>query len=354
MANTRLQAIAAGANLEGLKIPTQSECSRWGDLCIDVYDEAERRLTNSFLEPTIEAPSPSGPISRPLPPSGGSLSGRPQSMAAVGGISGTTASTTTTARPSSLILFFLPPNTAYTSVRNQARQKLGRLSMTAFRALVVDVLHEAAHRLVPLLESSSTIPLAVVRPKMRHHEYTTYGGSMDGTRVAVDNDDEVLLVVGSGNDGIGGVGHRPTDKTSCISMDDPVYDQVAVDTEVGTVTRASVSTVPSIATTAISTAAGAVSVATSTTSPTLALDVASESLQTDQLQKYQEGSQDHQQLVVSLAEECITSSTPNSVVSPSLLANTSPPSGGIESRPGNLPGSRRLHLAATGRLASYR
>ncbi|KAL5964426.1 ARF GTPase-activating protein GIT2 [Taenia solium] len=331
------------------------------DLCIDVYDEAERRLTNSFLEPTIEAPAPSGPAARPLPPSGssggGSVSGRPQSMAAMGSVSETTPSTTTTARPSSLILFFLPPNTAYTSVRNQARQKLGRLSMTAFRALVVDVLHEAAHRLVPLLESSSTIPLAVVRPKMRHHEYTTYGGTVDGTRVAVDNDDEVLLVVGGGNDGGGGVGHRATNKTSSMSVDDPVYDQVAVETEAGTVTRASVSTVPSISTTAVSTTVGATSIPTSTTpptTPTLTMGVTSESLQMDQLQQCHEESEDQQQLVVSLGEESITSSAMNSVVSPSLLASTSSPSGVIESRPGNLPGSRRLHLAATGRLASYR
>ncbi|EUB60821.1 ARF GTPase-activating protein GIT2 [Echinococcus granulosus] len=147
-------------------------------------------------------------------------------MAAVGGVSGATPSTTTTARPSSLILFFLPPNTAYTSVRNQARQKLGRLSMTAFRALVVDVLHEAAHRLVPLLESSSTVPLAVVRPKMRHHEYTTYGGPVDGTGVAVDNDDEVLVVVSGGSDGGDGVEHRATNKMSSMSVDDPVYDQL--------------------------------------------------------------------------------------------------------------------------------
>ncbi|KAH9283291.1 ARF GTPase-activating protein GIT2 [Echinococcus granulosus] len=326
------------------------------DLCIDVYDEAERRLTNSFLEPTIEASVPSGPTARPLPPSGGSISGRPQSMAAVGGVSGATPSTTTTARPSSLILFFLPPNTAYTSVRNQARQKLGRLSMTAFRALVVDVLHEAAHRLVPLLESSSTVPLAVVRPKMRHHEYTTYGGPVDGTGVAVDNDDEVLVVVSGGSDGGDGVEHRATNKMSSMSVDDPVYDQVAVETEVGTAPRASVSTGPSISTTAVSTTTGTASILTSTspTTPTLMLEVTSEFLQTDQLQQCQEESQDHQQLVVSLGKESTASLVVNSEVSPSCLVSISLPSDGIESRPGNLPGSRRLHLAATGRLASYR
>lgn len=50
---------------------------------------------------------------------------------------------------------------------------------------------------------------------------------MDGTRVAVDNDDEVLLVVGGNNEGSGGAGHRVTNKTFSTSVDDPVYDQVS-------------------------------------------------------------------------------------------------------------------------------
>lgn len=134
-------------------------------------------------------------------------------------------------RPSSLILFFLPPNTAYTSVRNQARQKLGRLSMTAFRALLVDVLHEAARRLVPILESTSALPLAVVRPKVRH-EYSTFDGEVTPEtvppRTAVDNDDEVLLVVGNVPVGTSGISQRgrATNATTVSSVEDPVYDQV--------------------------------------------------------------------------------------------------------------------------------
>lgn len=140
-------------------------------------------------------------------------------------------SNSTNTRPSSLILFFLPPNTSYTSVRNQARQKLGRLSMTAFRALVVDVLNEASSRLVPILESTSALPLAVVRPKMRH-EYTTLGGvnqePQSTHQVAVNTDDEVLLVVGNSvNQGAPGISprNRVTNTTS-TSFEDPVYDQV--------------------------------------------------------------------------------------------------------------------------------
>lgn len=108
--------------------------------------------------------------------------------------------------------------------------------MTAFRALVVDVLHEAAHRLIPLLESSSALPLAVVRPKMRqhhHYEYTTVDAEVDATgsnRIALANEDEVLLVVGNGGGGSGGTGGlrmRATNNVATsMSMEDPVYDQV--------------------------------------------------------------------------------------------------------------------------------
>ncbi|VDO02781.1 unnamed protein product [Rodentolepis nana] len=210
------------------------------DLCIDIYDEAERRLTNSFLESTAEPPNSTGPTfihggnvsTRPLPPpttsggrphsmSGALLSSIPPSSAVLQPVNNT--------RPSSLILFFLPPNTSYTSVRNQARQKLGRLSMTAFRALVVDVLHEAARRLVPVLESTSALPLAVVRPKMRH-EYITFGsGGVDqATQMTVNNDNELLLVVRntSGQDGQGISSRNKTTNATNTSFEDPVYDQV--------------------------------------------------------------------------------------------------------------------------------
>ncbi|VDN16692.1 unnamed protein product, partial [Dibothriocephalus latus] len=108
------------------------------DLCIDVYDEAERRMTNAILEPSFEE---NGERTERLTNGGAHGDGqRPRSAMA--------------SAKHSLALFFLPPNTAYSTVRNQARQKLGRLSVTEFRTLVVDVLTEAANRLSPLLENA--------------------------------------------------------------------------------------------------------------------------------------------------------------------------------------------------------
>nr|CDS25953.1 ARF GTPase activating protein GIT2 [Hymenolepis microstoma] len=323
------------------------------DLCIDVYDEAERRLTNSFLESTVELPNSTGPTfihgggggsTRPLPPS--TSGGRPHSMsgALLSSIPPSAVShPVNNTRPSSLILFFLPPNTSYTSVRNQARQKLGRLSMTAFRALVVDVLHEAARRLVPVLESTSALPLAVVRPKMRH-EYITFGsGGVDqATQMTVNNDDEVLLVVGntSGQDGQGISSRNRTTNATNTSFEDPVYDQVAVETEAGTVTR--VSTTQSLGTTAISSNA---SISNSTSSTTAALAPIDFTNSTTEQQMQLECQTDEaedpkpQQIVVSMREESRTSDVSHI---------------GVDSRPGAVPGSRRLHLPATGRLAPYR
>ncbi|VDL89126.1 unnamed protein product [Schistocephalus solidus] len=110
------------------------------DLCIDVYDEAERRLTNAILEPNFEE--------------NGELIECLQNCSV------------------------------------HARQKLGRLSVTEFRTLVVDVLTEAANRLTPLLENAtvrrrdagaSRLPLigatrsaASRHPSQPHHNYSTY------------------------------------------------------------------------------------------------------------------------------------------------------------------------------------
>ncbi|VUZ41065.1 unnamed protein product [Hymenolepis diminuta] len=246
--------------------------------------------------------------------------------------------------PSSLILFFLPPNTSYTSVRNQARQKLGRLSMTAFRALVVDVLHEAAHRLVPMLESTSALPLAVVRPKMRH-EYTTFGAEeiKQETRMTVNNDDEVLLVVGS-TPGQGGPGISPRNRTTNgtnTSFEDPVYDQVAVDTETGTVTR--VSTAQSLGTTAISSNASISNSASATTAAIAPTDfnnsTTEQQMQLESQADEEEDPTSQQQIFVSMGEESLSSDAPHT---------------DVDSRPGVVLGSRRLHLPATGHLASYR
>lgn len=142
-------------------------CFYLKDLSVDVYDEAERRLTNAILEPLSNVASETG-IDRAFPPLD-----RPHSVAVPN-----------CSAKHSLALFFLPPNTAYSSVRNQARQKLGRLSMTEFRALAVDVLTDAANRLVPLVESSQVMlpppapqPLVLLpQPKrvLQKHNYISY------------------------------------------------------------------------------------------------------------------------------------------------------------------------------------
>ncbi|VEL08583.1 unnamed protein product [Protopolystoma xenopodis] len=103
------------------------------DLCIDVYDEAERRLTNSILE-TLDQPNETSQTGR----ENGHFSSK----------SGSTEPSAALVR--SLMLYFLPPNTVYSSIRNQARQKLGRLSALEFHTLVIDILTEAAARLMPL------------------------------------------------------------------------------------------------------------------------------------------------------------------------------------------------------------
>lgn len=130
--------------------------------------------------------------------------------------------------------------------------------------------------------------------------------------------------------------------------------QVAVETEFGTVARVSIST----GTTAISSGGGTTSVSNSTSPTTAAIaaidcTTTSDSLRTDQLHQIQLESQadeeeeeeedpiSQQQVFVSMGEE-------------SLSSEASRAPSGIDSRPGVVPGSRRLHLAATGRLASYR
>ncbi|KAL3312595.1 glycerophosphoinositol permease [Cichlidogyrus casuarinus] len=129
-------------------------------LCIDVYDEAERRLTNSImLDQRAQKQDPNAGSSLP----------------------------------------FLPPNTAYSSVRNQARQKLGRLSPEEFQALALDTLCEAATRLVPLFPAKK----APLTPKPRHPAFS-----------------EKLPK------------HRsqatPSNGNEESQYDDPIYDQVSV------------------------------------------------------------------------------------------------------------------------------
>ncbi|CAH8477688.1 unnamed protein product [Dicrocoelium dendriticum] len=134
------------------------------DLCIDVYDEAERRLTNTFVEnvdPTV-------------------------SLHKVNGFAATGTAQSDFASPShklangscgvdrNLTLYFLPPNTTYSSVRNQARQKLGRLSTVEFHTLVLDVLVEVSAHLLPLFPPLRPQHHNAVPATSRHHPYSTY------------------------------------------------------------------------------------------------------------------------------------------------------------------------------------
>ncbi|CAH8557507.1 unnamed protein product, partial [Heterobilharzia americana] len=159
----------------------------FSDLCIDVYDEADRRLTNSFLENpdtfkdlkhlnnyTVfngchneDGVLQTGVTSKeftcvPTPP--------PHKV--------TLSQTSTTTSPATnLTLFFLPPNTTYSSIRNQARQKLGRLSTIEFHTLTLDVLTEASVRLLPLflpLTHVNTVEISSAEVRKSQHSYTDY------------------------------------------------------------------------------------------------------------------------------------------------------------------------------------
>ncbi|VDQ11116.1 unnamed protein product, partial [Trichobilharzia regenti] len=119
------------------------------DLCIDVYDEADRRLTNSFLEniDTFKSSKHSHNysvfngchIDKSVLHNGGSSNAKePTSVPIPPPHRVTTLHQTTNSASVNLTLFFLPPNTNYSSVRNQARQKLGRLSTIEFHTLTLD------------------------------------------------------------------------------------------------------------------------------------------------------------------------------------------------------------------------
>lgn len=143
-------------------IPSAPVCWTYlQDLCIDVYDEAERRLTNSFLEllesPTSEA-KPANGFSHPLPHSNGTRAADEREPKHEKLLS--------PALLRQLTLFFLPLNTAYTSIRNQARQKLGRLSTVEFHSLVLDILTEVSKRLLPLFT-----PVKASASEFLHHPY---------------------------------------------------------------------------------------------------------------------------------------------------------------------------------------
>lgn len=183
------------------------------DLCIDVYDEADRRLTNSFLE-NLDTFNNQKHLNNCSVFNGSNASKadaddnndnnnnnvstknelhnsivketRPDSRPSL--------HKTTTLRQTSAItnltLFFLPPNTTYSSVRNQARQKLGRLSTIEFHTLTLDVLTEASIRLLPLFlpltnvinptstavtaPATTTVEMSFKKSRKTHHSYTDY------------------------------------------------------------------------------------------------------------------------------------------------------------------------------------
>ncbi len=98
----------------------------------------------------------------------------------------------------------------------------------------------------------------------------------------------------------------------------------------GTVTRSS--TNPTASANSVS---EVVAMSVTTTATTAPIEMSGESIKTDQ------------QLFVSLGS---SSAAADGTGDSLQQSNVSP---GIESRPGNVPGSRRLHLASTGRLAAY-
>ncbi|XP_018651345.1 centaurin/arf-related [Schistosoma mansoni] len=179
------------------------------DLCIDVYDEADRRLTNSFLEnlDTFNNPKHLNNYSifngsNASNNDNNNTSTKNELHASIvketrptiqSGPNPSLHKTTTlrqTSAITNLTLFFLPPNTTYSSVRNQARQKLGRLSTIEFHTLTLDVLTEASIRLLPLFlpltkvinptttavtaPATTTVEVSSKKSRKAQHSYTDY------------------------------------------------------------------------------------------------------------------------------------------------------------------------------------
>ncbi|CAH8568924.1 unnamed protein product [Schistosoma rodhaini] len=179
------------------------------DLCIDVYDEADRRLTNSFLEnlDTFNNPKHLNNYSifngsNASNNDNNNTSTKNELHASIvketrptiqSGPNPSLHKTTTlrqTSAITNLTLFFLPPNTTYSSVRNQARQKLGRLSTIEFHTLTLDVLTEASIRLLPLFlpltkvinptttavtaPATTSVEVSFKKSRKAQHSYTDY------------------------------------------------------------------------------------------------------------------------------------------------------------------------------------
>ncbi|KAL7064986.1 hypothetical protein AAHC03_05211 [Spirometra sp. Aus1] len=344
------------------------------DLCIDVYDEAERRLTNAILEPSFEE---NGERTERLQNGGANGdSQRPRSAMA--------------SAKHSLALFFLPPNTAYSTVRNQARQKLGRLSVTEFRTLVVDVLTEAANRLTPLLENAavrrtganvSRLPLVVGaagsstgrHPHYPYHNYSTYEQTPDPPAPS----ETVVDPLQTPSTSKAGcplqisppvepvpppLASQPSSSKAisrtCL-FEDPVYDQVAseADTCNATVNPRSPCRTPPSASSKVGADADhpdhssdslpsplPPSSSPPPPDPIAPSAVANTSTAGPQPQPFYV-------LTESDTGECAPPPPPASGV-PTASTSAATSFAGIESKPGLLPGSRRLHLTATSRTAS--
>lgn len=341
------------------------------DLCIDVYDEAERRLTNSFLEsldPCVSTHKVNG-----FAATGTAQSDHDSpSHKLPNGSCGVSRS---------LTLYFLPPNTAYSSVRNQARQKLGRLSTVEFHTLVLDVLVEVSAHLLPLFPPLRPNPSILPPAASRHHPYSTYFAvtpSLEQIPVSVPKrltplpppplSESGLLGLNSPNEhlttAVTTTSSRPSspepdsrqdvspgtldnsggsnNKHACqngVRRDrnrgtDPVYDQVAGESDTfGSMTRSG-STVP-----------------LSTLSSCSTVNDPTETVSVDT------GSSDPK---CELNKSSVTSASPTPISLFDLTGadHISPTSHTADSTiticPGPLPGSRRLHLPHTGQVVQRR
>ncbi|CAL8084499.1 unnamed protein product [Calicophoron daubneyi] len=361
------------------------------DLCVDVYDEADRRLTNSLLE-NVDSGTERKANGISNPPTGPVH---------------TTAQKQTPMANRSLALYFLPPNTAYSSVRNQARQKLGRLSTVEFHTLVLDILTEVSARLLPLFPPvQSPVDITVTTRPTRsetshHHPYSAYlvsshSGLEDGIlpRMAplpappVPNrsSDPETASAGSPSDVVGSsrpinnllgytngsssgvVGDRnrdskpisesqsPMDKPESPAgfrvkrgvtnrvkgtRDDPVYDQVAADSDL----LSSVSTPNSAARRSPASSINSTPSGSPNTNDKQLAET--DRVSAEDITNSVETSKDD------VTEHRLSSSPPNrnSPETKSASPSQSEVLLNVASRPGPVPGSRRLHLSHTGRIA---
>ncbi|KAF7261111.1 hypothetical protein EG68_01644 [Paragonimus skrjabini miyazakii] len=356
------------------------------DLCIDVYDEADRRLMNSYLE-TSDSLSVLGQMTNNGFSHGSLVNGDDTANfhkpSTVGGATGR----------GSLTLYFLPPNTSYSSIRNQARQKLGRLSAVEFHTLVLDLLTEISARLLPLFPP---VPTTISPPQpsrtersqpLQRHPYSNYlpadsvaGLTSDDIPTSISSRlaplpspplPESPSVLGVNSDA---AAESPTESitpmsngepdfrkdetgapvTDCHSGkrkratnqkgqrahgDDPVYDQVAAESDV----LISLSTVGS----------------RGPHSPTLSsCSVLNEVGIPDSVVNVSDDSRDGNSATIrepvisdGVESSKSTSSRPSSPepFSPHTSTGLS-----VTSRPGPIPGSRRLHLSHTSRLVQHR